>query len=349
MTFKTKLTSKSRLRLSVQSRKFIDLHKNLNSMRPSRRLIIKRSTRRHMSRKMISNPLKTSGTRISSRQRTTNIIRTSSIIRNKSISPTYRRNNSPIIDRSFSKQYEFSNVGWGEAPTMSIFNRQASSNKPMCLDWPKELGPVLVLSIRPERMKRFEQRMGLWMKHMRRFPATDGRLINPKRWHRERRVMSPNMAPGRLGCYDTHVRIWETIAKSQFSVVTVLEDDVDFDYYKNGQQIISQLKERLDDVKQVNWEFLAWGHGPWAFGKNAYVPGLKYWKTPGTCQGFFAYTLTRELALKLIQQCRPFKGPAVDKWFYDDFIRRNHIKALTVEPRLCWVVDVISDTNNKIR
>jgi GR25 family glycosyltransferase involved in LPS biosynthesis len=263
------------------------------------------------------------------------------------MSPRYRRNNSQIIDRSFSKQYEFSTVGWGEAPTTSILNRTTLSNEPSSLDWPKELGPVLVLSIRPERMKKFEQRMGPWMKHMRRFPATDGRLIDPKRWYRERRVVAPNMAPGRLGCYDTHVRIWETIANSQHPIVTVLEDDVDFDYYRNGHQLMSQMKERIEDVKHVNWEFLAWGHGPWAFGKNTSVPGMKYWKTPGTCQGFFAYTLTRDLARKLVQRCRPYKGPAVDKWFYDDFIKRNHIKALTAEPRLCWVVDVVSDTNTK--
>ena len=287
------------------------------------------------------------------RQRAVSRFQTRSKIKNRSVSPRYRiyrRKNSPTIDRSFSNQYEFSTVGWGETPTTSIFDRQTSSNESSSSDWPKELGPVLVLSIRPERMKKFEQRMGPWMKHMRRFPATDGRLIDPRRWHRDRRVVASNMAPGRLGCYDTHVRIWETIANSQHPIVTVLEDDVDFNYHANGHRLISKMKDLLEDAKHTNWEFLAWGHGPWAFGKNTSVPGMKYWKSPGTCQGFFAYTLTRDLARKLVQQCRPYKGPAVDKWFYDDFIKRNHIKALTAEPRLCWVVDVISDTDtNKMR
>ena len=247
-----------------------------------------------------------------------------------------------FINQSFSPQHEFSRLGWSDLPKTSIFNRMQDK----ILDWPSELGPVLVLSIRPERMKQFEHRMGPWMKHMRRFPATDGRLIDPRRWHRERRVVAPNMNPGRLGCYDTHVRIWETIAKSPHSVVTVLEDDVDFDY-RNAVHILSRFQEDLSEIKQIEWDFLCWGHGPWAFGKNIEIPGLRKWRRPGTCQGFFAYTIKRSLAQRLVQQCRPYKNSAVDKWFFDDFISRNHVKVLTADPRLCWVVEVASDTNRR--
>jgi GR25 family glycosyltransferase involved in LPS biosynthesis len=247
-----------------------------------------------------------------------------------------------IIHQQFSKEYEFKHVGWGKMPSTSIFDQTIDNSR----EWPKELGPVLVLSIRPERMKNFQTRMGPWMQYMRRFPATDGRLIDPQKWHRERKVVKKNMAPGRLGCYDTHVRIWETIAKSNYDVVTVLEDDVDFDY-KNSVQLLTDFKKRFEDIRNTKWDFLAWGHGPWAFGKNTNIPGLKYWKRPKICQGFFSYTLTRTMAQKLVSQCKPFKNHAVDKWFYDEFIKQNHVNVLTCEPRMCWVVDVISDTNTK--
>ena len=206
------------------------------------------------------------------------------------------------------------------------------------------MGPVLVVSIRPERMAKFSQRMGPWMKHMRRFPATDGRLIDRRKWVSTKKVIQSNMTPGRMGCYDSHVRIWETIAQSPHSVVTVLEDDVDWEY-SNAKILLSRMAQYFSELKTIQWDWLAWGHGPWAFGKNHPISNLEHWRKPGTCQGFFAYTLTRSMAQKLLTKCYPYKGPAVDKWFYDNFIHQVSVNVFTAEPRLCWVLPVVSDTD----
>jgi GR25 family glycosyltransferase involved in LPS biosynthesis len=186
--------------------------------------------------------------------------------------------------------------------------------------------------------------MGPWMKHMRRFPATDGRLIDKRKWALTKKVVNSNMTPGRMGCYDSHVRIWESIARSPHPVVTVLEDDVDWEY-SNAKNILNLMAQYFSELKTIQWDWLAWGHGPWAFGKNHPIPNLNHWRKPGTCQGFFAYTLTRSMAQKLLTKCYPYKGPAVDKWFYDDFIRQVPVNVFTAEPRLCWVVPVKSDTD----
>jgi GR25 family glycosyltransferase involved in LPS biosynthesis len=245
----------------------------------------------------------------------------------------------PFNSVIFDSQYEFSSTGWGETPTVSIDTGDQ-------LEWPKEMGPVLVISIRPERMAKFSQRMGPWMKHMRRFPATDGRLIDRRKWVSTKKVVKSNMTPGRMGCYDSHVRIWETIAQSPHSVVTVLEDDVDWEY-SNAKILLSRMAQCFTELKTIQWDWLAWGHGPWAFDKNHPIPNLKHWRKPGTCQGFFAYTLTRSMALKLLTKCYPYKGPAVDKWFYDMFIRQVPVNVFTAQPRLCWVISAESDTSKR--
>ena len=260
----------------------------------------------------------------------------SSLFTYKNIQP--RKNIQPqtkikpqFINNNFDPRFEFKLQSWGETP---VGNSDTS--------WPKEMGPVLVVSIRPERMKQFSNRMGSWMQHMRRFPATDGRTINATQWVRSRKANSM-MTSGRLGCYDSHVRIWETISQSHFEVVTVLEDDVDWTYDRN---IVKQLKQSFQKLKNNKWDFLAWGHGPWANEKNT-PTNIENWHQPGTCQGFFAYTITRKFAQELLQHCRPYRGPAIDKWFYDSFIKSKACEpfvVLTAEPSLCWVVPVESDT-----
>ena len=257
-------------------------------------------------------------------------------------STTQKRTRSqPATRENFDSRYEYNVNGWGERPTESIFTLQNLATTA----WPLEMGPVLVVSIRSARMGNFVQRMGPWMKHMRRFPATDGRLIQPAKWISTRKVLH-SMNAGRMGCYDSHVRIWETIANGPHDVVTVLEDDVDF-CYNNATQFLSQLQLYFKELKdnEIQWDGLCWGHGPWAFDKNRPINGLAHWRTPGTCQGFFAYTISRKLAQLLVTKCYPYKNVAVDKWFFDDFVPQTGAKILCAEPRLCWVVDVKSDTN----
>ena len=239
----------------------------------------------------------------------------------------------------FNGEYEFSVKSWGMVPVKSLLSWDESTRD---IFWPKEMGPVLVVSIRPERMQNFSKRMGPWMNHMRRFPATDGRQINTKQWVLSGKVLERGMTAGRMGCYDSHVRVWETIASSNHNVVTVLEDDVDWSF-ESGHETLLRMKKCFSEIKQVQWDFLSWGHGPWAFGKNQPC-GLENWRKSGTCQGFFAYTITRDFAKQLVKHCKPYKASAVDKWFYDSFVSSQPCSVLCCEPRLCWVVDVVSDT-----
>ena len=253
----------------------------------------------------------------------------------------------PFRPEIFDPQYEFSRTGWGEAPapTQSICQVNTITQKL----WPYELGPVLVLSIRRNRMDGFIQRMGPWMKHMKRFPCTDGRGIQPPDWLKKKKI-TQSLSPGQIGCYDSHVRIWQTIAAGPHPVVTVLEDDVDFSYLQ-GDYFYQQVNRGLQELNQknVSWDFLSWGYGPQAKNKNLNLPNLSFWKKPNICQGFFAYTLTQKTARLLIKNCFPYQGSAVDMWFYGDFLKKNSLQALCLEPPLCFVIDGPSETTQLLK
>jgi GR25 family glycosyltransferase involved in LPS biosynthesis len=241
----------------------------------------------------------------------------------------------------FETRYEFEKTGWGEIPTSSILNTSTQDYKL----WPRELGPVLVLSIRRNRFDGFVKRMGPWMTHMKRFNCTDGRFINPSEWLRNKQI-TQMLSAGRIGCYDSHVKIWKTIAQGPHEVVTVFEDDVDFSWGEKSDHFYNCVRNGLKELieKNVQWDFLSWGYGPQAINKNVPIVELKYWKTPNICQGFFAYTLTRKMANLLIQKCFPYKDSAVDMWFYWNFVKRNPVKVLCLEPPLCFVINGPSET-----
>lgn len=50
------------------------------------------------------------------------------------------------------------------------------------------------------------------------------------------------------------------------------------------------------------------------------------------------------MANLLIQKCFPYKDSAVDMWFYWNFVKRNPVKVLCLEPPLCFVINGPSET-----
>jgi len=204
--------------------------------------------------------------------------------------------------------------------------------------------PTYVVSIRGGRMNGFVERMGPWMQYMRRFPCTDGRFIPIRVWRRRKKV-GLGLTRGQAGCYDSHVRIWKAIADGPHAVATVMEDDVDLRWndYAKWQRVTEAMAELR--AKSVKWDLLSWGHGPWAINKNVPVDGLEHWRRPGYCQGFYIYTITQRAAKRLAAWAgRRYKGPAVDKWVFDQMVPSGKIKALTLEPSLTFVIPGPSET-----
>lgn len=231
--------------------------------------------------------------------------------------------------------------------TTGVTNLVEENPSSSVIPWPLLMRPVYVVSIRRHRMDGFVQRMGPWMRHMKRFPCTDGRFISLAAW-RQRGIIPrySGLNRGQLGCYDSHVNIWKAIASGPHLQGTVLEDDVALDYHR-AREITDKIQTALKELEetQTPWEFLAWGYGPWANDSHRDI-GLTYWKQPTRCLGFFAYTIKRDLAARLVRQVRQYIQ-AVDVWFYDQVVRGT-IRALVLYPGLCFVVPGPSETTKML-
>ena len=210
------------------------------------------------------------------------------------------------------------------------------------------------MSIRRNRFDAFVQRMGPWMHHMKRFPAVNGKTLDFALL-RGSKQLADGLSEGQVGCYKSHENIWKAIAKSNFEQVTVLEDDVDI-RYDNRETFLTKLAAGFRELeeRQVEWDFLCWGHGGHTVGKNQEIfppnskEPLQYWRDPNqTCQGFFAYTIKKSLAEKLIQKSSIIME-AIDVWFFCDYVPKHNVKVLCFEPRLCFVVDGPSETTKML-
>src|SRR5579872_430586 len=71
------------------------------------------------------------------------------------------------------------------------------------LNWPSELEPVFVLSLRAERYRAFIDRMKHWRDKVELFPATDGRKISLDHWKQQGRLNCDRMTYGEVGCFES--------------------------------------------------------------------------------------------------------------------------------------------------
>lgn len=211
--------------------------------------------------------------------------------------------------------------------------------------WPEFLKPVYVISIRRNRMDGFVKRMGSWIRHMKRFPCTDGRFLSPQKMIKDNQYNPViGLTKGQLGAAQSHIGVWKSIVKSPHDYATILEDDVQFANNERGYKILKNISKSMKELKQSGkpWDFISWSHGPLAEKKNKKVPGLKYWKKPGKCQGFFAYTIKKSLVEKLLKSVYPLKR-AIDVWLFN-LSMKNYIQAWTIHPNQFYVIPGPSET-----
>lgn len=154
-----------------------------------------------------------------------------------------------------------------------------------------------------------------------RFPAIDGRagpdriaaaLDAPAfRWNMGREALAAE-----VGCYLSHLAVWEQLVQSGKPVALVLEDDVVFhDDFLPALEAALAVVDRWDMLKlnRIRAKLpVAQGRaGNWTL--NAYL---------GPATGFGAYLITRELALRLLPRMLPVRMPVdyeATRWWAHDF------------------------------
>lgn len=206
-----------------------------------------------------------------------------------------------------------------------------SSTPPDHLQWPTSL-PVWVISINPQRYQTFRTRFPvdhqLW-------PGTRGQDLALTQW--VTRLKTRSLKRGEIGCYDSHLRLWQHIVDTQTPRALIGEDDVDL----RGTAVQNHyLHTLLSEVETHPWDvlFLSW-----------FRPDGGATVTPHTrsqwsfCQ-MWAYMVTLEGAKKLLADplVQALHWP-VDVALWEAH-QRGHVRNLVAYPPLTLTVGAASDT-----
>ena len=152
--------------------------------------------------------------------------------------------------------------------------------------------------------------------------------LNRKRHHR-------NMTPGEIGCYVSHMRIWEKIRDEHIPFCIILEDDL---------TIESNLADAITNLQRLkNWDLIKLSDNR----ENPFIDEASlnndltlgnYLKGPNGCQGY-AISLTG--AKKLLQR-KPFFRPVdVDIQFHSEVdLNITGIKPYPVAEDLAFQSDI---------
>lgn len=212
------------------------------------------------------------------------------------------------------------------------------------IPFPKQLGQSFVISMRTKRLADFKERFGPWAKYVTHWPGVDGAKLDTTKMYRDGTLLPYNgragetsLRRGEIGCYLAHYTLWQHIVKNNIAHAFIMEDDADIIYSKNIVDRIIRFFTDLDKFK-IDHDLVYFGHNT-CNKPDKIFPNTEI-GVPSQCQGCFAYYVTLAGAHKLIQQMMPIRGP-VDMILLE---KQNNIKQISMEPPLCWVVPVWSDT-----
>ncbi len=229
-----------------------------------------------------------------------------------------------------------------EQYTCSIEKELKQSPKPkidttgITLQWPPQLIPIFAISLRKDRFNNLLVRMKQWARLITLLPATDGHKISPDKWAGLGRLKE-RLCSGQVGCYESHVRIWQKVVDLNLDSALVLEDDADITYTQNT---VDKLNEFLSELKTIpNWDLAYIGN----VGLHPVKQQLaKHITEPSNWEGLFTYYISNKGARKLIQNAFPIRM-AIDIYVGQE-ARQGHIRTVSMTPPLNYVVPVDSDT-----
>lgn len=206
------------------------------------------------------------------------------------------------------------------------------------LKFPSEIRAAFGISIRSLRWQGMRARLGPWAKHVQVWGGTNGELINKRQWQAKGKLQyNAQLGKGQIGCYDSHVRLWQHIVQKEIPVTLIMEDDANLRYISKHAQTMETAFKDLT-VHCPKWDLLYLGRGTKA-NKGKWGGILE---KPKTCSGLFAYCLTLEGAKKLLRHVNPYTVPI------DVLVARLHdngvIVAASIVPSMIYVVPVRSDT-----
>jgi glycosyl transferase family 25 len=185
-----------------------------------------------------------------------------------------------------------------------------------------------------------QTRMQHWASLIELVPATVGAEINYKFWRSKKRL-ARNITKGQIGCYESHVRVWQMIVDRNLPSALILEDDANIEY---TQTTVDRLREVLHELNTlVDWDVFYVGN----IGLHPIREKItQHINRPSGWEGLYTYLITQRGARRLLQAAFPI-SMAVDI-FVGDQAAKGNIQILSMNPPLNFVVPVQSDTDVRI-
>lgn len=201
--------------------------------------------------------------------------------------------------------------------------------------WPTHI-PVYAISINATRQERFKRRFNypsiIWQ-------GTNGKTMDVGKLKREGVLMSSSLTRGEIGCYDSHLRLWDKLIREKNPMAIICEDDVNL----TGDTIQTKyLNTLLNEIKPSNFDimFLSWFRP--AGGQSATTHTRYQW----CFHQLWAYLVTYDGLLKVMNDIKVRKmHMPVDVALWDAH-SRGVIKNVVAYPPLCLTVGEHSDTRN---
>jgi len=206
------------------------------------------------------------------------------------------------------------------------------------LTWPSDFKAAFSISVRPLRWQGMQTRLGPWASKVQLWSGTNGQSIDVSQWSRSGKS-SPGctLKRGQLGCYDSHVRVWQHIVRNKIPMALIMEDDANIRYIKAHEQ---RINNTLAELKRLGtrWDMLYIGRSN-GRSRKTISPTLN---VPQGCGGLFAYVVTTKGAEIMLKHASPYTIP-VDV-MVSNLHDRGTLNAVAMSPPLCYVVPVRSDT-----
>ena len=169
--------------------------------------------------------------------------------------------------------------------------------------------------------------------------GVNGKILDVNKLTRERKLMNPSLIKGEIGCYFSHMKLWEKIVSDKTPLTIICEDDVNLTANPTQAEYLNQI---LTETKNVPFDilFLSW----FRFDGGRFV--TQHTKDQWTFCQLWAYAITLEGAKKLLadEKVRNMYEP-VDVALWSSCVRKR-VRNLVVYPPLCLTVGESSDTAN---
>lgn len=205
---------------------------------------------------------------------------------------------------------------------------------PTTTKWNESI-PLYVISINPIRQRRFTQRLRGNKAHI--WVGTNGQSMDVNQLRASGRLATWRLSRGQIGCFDSHVRLWEKVVSDKTPYTIICEDDVNL---IGNQDQMAYLNTLLDEVQTTNFDvlFLSW------FRPDGGRPFTKHTRSQWTFCQLWSYVITLDGAKRLLASdvIRHIRDPVdVAMWQAHS---RGTIKSIVAYPPLCLTVGESSST-----